>query len=95
MEANSHKGRETSQAQIENTPANNRPDSNHRSQAREMETTSSDNHETPSELNKEEIFELDEETLKIIGEKPPSQKKLEIHSSLVSRNPWLQQGLKK
>ncbi|KMQ91452.1 reverse transcriptase and recombinase [Lasius niger] len=82
MEANSHEGRETSEAHIKNTPANNRPDSNHWSQAGEMETMSPDNHETPSELNKEEIFELNEETLKIIGEEPPSQKELEIHSSL-------------
>lgn len=45
----------------------------------------------------EEIFELDEETLQIIGEEPPkSEKELEIHASLVSRwQPWLQEGLKK
>lgn len=45
----------------------------------------------------EDIFELDEDTLKIIGEEPPQgQKEHNIHASLVNRwNPWLQEGLKK
>lgn len=45
----------------------------------------------------EEGFDLDEETLQIIGEEPPkSDKELEIHGSLTSRwQPWLQEGLKK
>lgn len=56
------------------------------------------NQDTPSELNKEkEVFELDEETVKILGEEPPkSQKELDIHANLARRwNSWLQQGLKK
>lgn len=63
-------------------------------EARETEITPLTNQ---IDQDKEDIFDLDEETLKIIGEEPPeNQKELEIHSSLVNRwNPWLNQGLKK
>lgn len=45
----------------------------------------------------EEIFELNEETLKIIGKEPlKNQRELEVHSSLASRwSLWLQNELKK
>lgn len=80
--------------QTENAPISNTTDSIQRSHG----VIQLNNQDTPSEPNKEEeSFELDEETVKIIGEEPPkSQKELEIHSSLASRwNLWLQQGLKK
>lgn len=62
-----------------------------------MEVIPLTNQIVAADPNKEDIFDLDEETLKIIGEEPPeNQKELEIHSSLVNRwNPWLKQELKK
>lgn len=47
--------------------------------------------------NEEEAFDLDSETLQIIGEEPPkNQRELELHSSLANRwRPWLEEGLKK
>ncbi|EZA52647.1 hypothetical protein X777_08538 [Ooceraea biroi] len=50
-----------------------------------------------SQPDKEEFLDLDEETLKILGDEPlKSQEELKIHIGLANRwNPWLQQGLKK
>ncbi|RLU27060.1 hypothetical protein DMN91_000859 [Ooceraea biroi] len=53
--------------------------------------------ELSSQPDTEEILDLDDEILKIIGEEPLlNQSELKIHVSLANRwNPWLQQGLKK
>ncbi|XP_011860134.1 PREDICTED: uncharacterized protein LOC105557495 [Vollenhovia emeryi] len=88
---------DSTRIQPENAPASNSTNPTQRSQTEEAEATPLTNQAASTDKNSEDIFDLDEETLKIIGEEPSKAlKELEIHSSLVNRwNPWLKQGLKR
>ncbi|RLU18394.1 hypothetical protein DMN91_008751 [Ooceraea biroi] len=76
---------------------NDTPVPNQLSQAERIDNMPLGSQDVSSQPDKEEFLDLDEETLKILGDEPlKSQEELKIHIGLANRwNPWLQQGLKK